>query len=343
VTGLWFSQASDAIAAANQDGTVQVRDAGAPDSVRPPIATGSVVRLAVDSHAGLLVSATCKLILGGTCSPDDDAHIQTFDLQRSAAAGPPLVVSPDGVSSLQLLPSAAVASGDAGPTLRIFLPRASEITVLDMQNDRVGPDPVAVADALGGLGPGVVRVGAERVAALGCVLAGQGAACPAGTVHLADARTGAAIGQNLVGEPPAGVSSLAATVDGAALAAGRVDGRIDIWDLSTGVRRPGLPPMDSGGRVSALAFAADGRLAAAAPWPTAGLDPGQSSGAAKRRPVDDQCTDERARLQPGCRYARVGRLRGQPAHRGGYPVVVVLPAAEGHRLQRESDARAGLT
>jgi WD40 repeat protein len=83
-------------------------------------------------------------------------------------------------------------------------------------------------------------------------------------VHLAGARTGAAIGQNLVGEPPAGVSSLAATVDGAALAAGRVDGRIDIWDLSTGVRRPGLPPMDSGGSVSALAFAADGRLAAAA-------------------------------------------------------------------------------
>jgi len=109
-----------------------------------------------------------------------------------------------------------------------------------------------------------VRVGRERVAVLGCVLAGPGAACPAGALHLADGRTGTSIGQNLVGQPPVGVTSLAANGDGSTLASGRVDGRIDVWDLAQGVNRARLSATDSGGRISALAFAPDGRLAASA-------------------------------------------------------------------------------
>ena len=263
-TGVWFSAQSDLLALAGQNG-VEVRDARAPDSVRAPkIATGPVVQMAVDSRSGLLVTAACEFIPGRGCSTEKDAHLQAFDINTWAAAGPPLPVDPDAVQGLALLPSSVPAGATAEPTLRVAVRRPSGIAVLDMQNDRVGLDPLALADNLGGLGPNVVRVGRDRVAVLGCVLAGKGSACPPGALHLADGRTGNSVGQNLVGEPPVGVTSLAATSDGSSLASGRVDGRIDVWDVPNGVNRASLSATDSGGRISALAFAPDGRLAASA-------------------------------------------------------------------------------
>jgi WD40 repeat protein/energy-coupling factor transporter ATP-binding protein EcfA2 len=264
-SGVWFSAHGDLIALANQSGTVEVRDATEPDLVLvPQLATGPVVRLGVDSTSGLLITATCKLVVGGNCSADDEAHVQAFALRDWAPAGPPLLVTPDGVLGLALLPSTVLPGGDPQPGLHVVLPQPNGLAVLDMQVDRLAPDPMPLADSLGGLGPSVVQVGPEHVAVLGCVPAVRGTVCPVGAVHLADGRTGSSLGQNLVGEPPAPVTILAASIDGTSLASGRVDGRIEVWDPVTGALRTQLTATDSGDRVSALAFAPDGRLAAAA-------------------------------------------------------------------------------